>query len=102
MAPKPLTGSPRCDPTTQGSHPVDPMPLTLWSIREVQVHPAHLRTCLTGHAGAAAPNARATPNDQRQLQDDFLGAWDTDVDLQESQDYGVLGWDEDPHGKEED
>lgn len=56
-------------------------PLTFWSIGEVQVHPAHFGTGLTGHAGAAAADARAAADDQGQLQDDLLGARDADVDL---------------------
>lgn len=69
-------------------HPKEPPqlllcpPLTFWSIRQVEVHPAHLGAGLTGHAGAAAPDARAAADDEGQLQNDLLGARDADVDLQ--------------------
>lgn len=59
--------------------------LTFWSIREVQIHPAHFGAGLTSHAGAAATDARAAADDKGQLQDDLLGAWDTDVDLREQE-----------------
>lgn len=58
--------------------------LTFWGIGDVEVHPAHLRTGLAGHAGAATANAgRLAANDKGQFQDDLPGPWDTDIDLQE-------------------
>lgn len=69
-------------PTQDPSRRPPRSPLTFWSIGEVQIHPAHFGTGLTGHAGAAATDARAAADDEGQLQDDLLGARDADVDLQ--------------------
>lgn len=83
LAPPKLEGGGRAVTAVPTKDPlaVNCILLTFWSIREVQIHPAHFGAGLTSHAGAAATNARAAADDKGQLQDDLLGAWDADVDL---------------------